>query len=175
MRKPQLTKSGKKFEKWQAWQVTKVKSKKGVIDKVPKEGRTDHVATLMNLCQLKHSELEQQFQTYRGRVVLRGDDVKDDSGSYAVLTEQDSSASHMTAQKFCTLLPDYVDTQVKIEDAPTLLILPNSQCPNIWIRLPRYKWQKTWHSIEEHAVLLERNLYRHSLQVCCGRGSSKRS
>ena len=39
------------------------------------------------------------FETYQGRVVLRGDIVKDYSGSYAVFTEQGSSASQMTAAK----------------------------------------------------------------------------
>ena len=34
----------------------------------------------------------------KGRVVPRGDVVKDDSGSYAVFTERGSSASHMTAK-----------------------------------------------------------------------------
>ena len=33
-------------------------------------------------------------------------------------------------------------TQVKMEDAPTLLKLPKSECPDIWISLPRYKWPK---------------------------------
>ena len=43
--------------------------------------------------------LETKHQKYKGRVVLRGDTVKDDSVSYAVFTEQGSSASHMTAAK----------------------------------------------------------------------------
>ena len=34
----------------------------------------------MDLCPLKNSELEPQYQKYKGRVVLRGDSVKDDSG-----------------------------------------------------------------------------------------------
>ena len=34
-----------------------------------------------------------------GRVVLRGDIVKDDSGNFSVFTEQGVSASHMTAAK----------------------------------------------------------------------------
>ena len=38
-------------------------------------------------------------KTYKGRVVLRGDIVKDDSGSSAVFTEQGSSASQMTLPK----------------------------------------------------------------------------
>ena len=29
-------------------------------------------------------------------------------------------------------------TQVKIEDAPTLLKTPKSECPDIWIRLPKH-------------------------------------
>ena len=58
-------------------------------------------ASLMDLCHLENSELEPQHQKYKGRVVLRGDIVKDDSGSYAVFTEtriisisNDSRESH---------------------------------------------------------------------------------
>ena len=58
-----------------------------------------HFVSLMDFCHLKNSELEPTFQKYKGRVVLRGDIVKDDSGSYAVFTEQGSSASQMTAAK----------------------------------------------------------------------------
>ena len=52
----------------------------------------------MDLCHLKNPELETQYQKYEGRAVLRGDTVKDDSGSYAVFTEQGSSASQMSAE-----------------------------------------------------------------------------
>ena len=31
-------------------------------------------------------------------------------------------------------------TQVKMEDAHKLLKVPKSECPDIWIRLPRHKW-----------------------------------
>ena len=58
----------------------------------------------MDLCHLKNSELEPQFQKYKGRVLLRGDTVKDDSGSYAVFTEQGSSASQMTAAKVLKII-----------------------------------------------------------------------
>ena len=39
------------------------------------------------------------LQKYKGRVVLRGDIVKDDSGAFAVFTEQGSSSFQMTAAK----------------------------------------------------------------------------
>ena len=64
-----------------------------VIQEVQKEGRTVHFATLMGR-PLKSSELDQKFHKYVGRVVLRGDIVKDDSGSYAVCAEQGSSAAN---------------------------------------------------------------------------------
>ena len=54
-------------------------------------------------------------------------------------------------------------TQVKMEDAPKLLKIPKSECPDIWIRLPRHKWPKSWSSMEDPVVPLERNLYGHPL------------
>ena len=116
----------------------------------------------------------QSTKNLKGRVVLRGDILKDDSGSYAVFTEQ-RSASQMTAAKvmdIITRLPvcagqaaDAVSakTQVKMEDAPKLLKNPKSECPDIWIRLPRHKWPKSWSRKEDPVVPLERNLYGHPL------------
>ena len=69
----------------------------------------------------------------KGRVVLRGSIVKDDSGSCAVFTEQGSSASQMTAAKVKDIIsrlpgcagqaadPVSAYTKVKMEDAPKIL------------------------------------------------------
>ena len=88
-----------KLEKILAWQLTKVRNKKEVVDEARKKGNKVHVASLMNLCHLKNSELEPKYQKCKGRVVLRGDIVKDDPGSYAVFTEQSSSASQNDGSK----------------------------------------------------------------------------
>ena len=47
-----------------------------------------HFSSLMDLCHLKNSELEPQFQKCKGRVVLRGDIVKDDSGAHKTMGVQ---------------------------------------------------------------------------------------
>ena len=124
------------------------KSKKQVIEEARTSGATVHFASLMDICHLKNAELEAKHQKYKGRVVLRGDIVKDDSGSYAVFTEQGSSASQMTAAKIMDIISrlpgcdgqaaDAVSayTQVKMEDAHKLLKIPKWKCPDIWIRLP---------------------------------------
>ena len=141
-------KEWEKLEKISAWNLTKVRSKKEVIDEVRTKGAKVHFASLMDIRHLKNAELEAKHQKYKGRVVLRGDIVKDDSGSYAVFIEQGSSASQMTAAKVMDIISrlpgcdgqaaDAVSayTQVKMEDA---LKIPKSECPDIWIRLPRHK------------------------------------
>ena len=60
-------------------------------------------------------------------------------------------------------------TQVKMEDAHKLLKIPKSECPDIWIRLPRHKWPKSWSSMEDPVVPLERNLYGHPLAGLMGK------
>ena len=146
-----------------------------MIDEARASGATVHFTSLMDMCHLKNAELEAKRQKYKGRVVLRGDFVEDNSGSYAVFTEQGSSASQMTAagvMGVISRLPgcdgqaaDAVSayTQVKMEDAHKLLKIPKSECPDIWIRLPRHKWPKLWSSMEDPVVPPERNFYGHPL------------
>ena len=100
-----------------------------MIDEARTTGATVHFASLMDICHLKHAELEAEHQKHKGRVVFRGDIVKENSGSYAVFTEQGSSASQMTAAKIMDIISrlpgcdgqaaDAVSafTQVKMEGA----------------------------------------------------------
>ena len=97
--KAAVDKEWEKLEKISAWNLTKVKSKKRVIDEARTSGATVHFASSMDICHLKNAELEAKHQKNKGRVALRDYIVKDDSGSYEVFTEQGSSASQMTAAK----------------------------------------------------------------------------
>ena len=60
-----------------------------------------------------------------------------------------------------------------IEDTSTLWNRPKSECPDIWIRPPRHKWPKSWSSVENPVVLLERNLYGHPCRIIGGKTSLK--
>ena len=71
--KAAVEKGEEKLEKIPAWQLTKVRNKKEVIDDARNKGRKVHFASLMDLCHFKNSEMEPQHQKYKGRVVLRGD------------------------------------------------------------------------------------------------------
>ena len=173
--KAAVDKEWEKLVKISASNLTKVRSKSEVIDEARTPGAKVHFASLMDICHLKKAEFEAKHQKYKGRVVLRGDIVEDASGSYAVFTEQGSSASQMTAAKVMDIvsrLPgcagqaaDAISacTKVKMEDAPQLLKIPKSECPDIWIRLPRHKCPKSWSSMEDPVVPLARNLCGHPL------------
>ena len=115
-----------------AKQLTKARNKKEVIEEAKNKGRKVHFASLMDICHLKNAELEAKHQKFKGRVVLRGDIVKDNSGSYAVFTEQGSSASQMTAAKRSWILSP--DCQVAMDKQRTQYLLfpsENGRCVQI--------------------------------------------
>ena len=93
----------------------------------------------------------------------------------AVFTKQRSSASKTTAVTLMDVtarIPDCAGqpagavsayTQVKMEDAPSLLKIPKSDCPDVWIPLPRHKWPKSW---VKKALLNETCMDTHLLASC---------
>ena len=71
--KAAVVKECEKLEKIPAWNLTKVRSKKEVIDEARTKGAKVHFASLMGTNHLKNADLEAKHQKYKGRVVLRGD------------------------------------------------------------------------------------------------------
>ena len=123
-----------KMEKILAWQLTKVRNKKEVIDEARNEGGKVQKASLMDVC---HSRIPSWSHNFKST------EAEDDSGSYAVFAEQGSSASQMTAAKIIDIISrlpgctgqaaDAVSacTRIKMEDAPKFLQIPKSECPDI--------------------------------------------
>ena len=124
---------------------------KDVINAARANNSKVHIAPLLNLCHQKTRSI--------GR-----DNVKYDTGGYAVLTEQGASASHITSAKVLdtsSRLPvmsgeanDAVSAynQVKMCDSPAssrtlhpiLRKLAETECPTVWIRPP---WNATYMAI----------------------------
>ena len=118
--------------------LTKVGSKSEVIDEARTKGAKVHFCLTdghLSFEECRIGDIAPKIQ--KGQVVLRGDTVKDDSGSYAIFTERGSSASQTTAAKVMDIISrlpgcagqaaDAVSacTQVKMEDVPKLF--ENSQ------------------------------------------------
>ena len=129
--KAAVDKECEKLEKISAWNLTKVRSKKEVIDEARTKGAKVNFASLMDICHLKNAELEAKHQKYKGRVVLRGDIVKDDSGSYAVFTEQGSSASQMTAAEVMDIISRLPGCAGQAADAVSAKTQKKGRCSQI--------------------------------------------
>ena len=136
-----------------------------------------HFGTLRSLCHEKLSELPLHSRKYKGRVVFRGDIVKDEDGWYAVFSEQGTSSSHMAATKFMDVLArclgnDGEDsdavaayTQVKIDEDLTYLLGKGNKFVDTWVSIPRNRWPEEWKKDGAHwddpQVRVRRNIYGH--------------
>ena len=130
----------------EAWQLDKVKSKKGGYSGNTKEKESPfcyidgHMSSQKCGVRTNNSEVQGSRRAPRS-------------------TEQSSSASQMTAAQVMHVIAKPPDcdgqaadavsayTQVKTEGGPKLLRIPNSECPVKWIRLPRHKWPRSWSNI----------------------------
>ena len=88
-----------KLEKIKSWDVDLVQDKRGVQKRSWDEKITIHFGSLRPLCHQKNAEQAEEYRSYKGRVIFRGDIVKDEDGAYAVFTEQGTSASHSASTK----------------------------------------------------------------------------
>ena len=116
---PQWTRNGKSWRRFQAWTLEKVKNKKEVILEAQRDKKKVHFVTLIDICHLKNAELEPKLQKYKGRVVLRGDVVKDDFGATAFF--------YWTG----------------------LVCVPDDRCKNngCYCKITRLRWTSCWCSI----------------------------
>ena len=163
----------KKLWNKKAWLVETVQPRAKVIERAMKQGKSVHFGELMDLCHEKHSELPIHMRSYKGRVVFRGDQVRDESGYYAVFSEQGTSASHLAAAKFLDAIArmpgcdgedsDAVGAYTQVELDSMMKPGETSACVETWIRLPIHQQPKSWKGIEDPVCRLRLNLYGHPL------------
>ena len=152
--KAAMDKECQKLEKIPAWNLTKVRSEKEVIDEARTSGATIHFALLMDICHLNNAELEAKHQKYKGRVVVRSVIVTDNSGACAYLQNKDHhkwqkqkrdgyhfQTAGLRGTRGKRSIWSYPGE--KLKDAPKLCKIPRSECPDIRICLPRQKWPKS--------------------------------
>ena len=118
----------------------------------------------MPLCHVKHSELAKEFHSYKGRVVFRGDNVKDEQGYLAVFSEQGTSASHIAAAKFLDALARFDGNDGEDSDAMGAYTQAEFAGEETWVHVPRDRWPAHWRGKYERPVCrLRLNLYGHPL------------
>lgn len=95
-----LDKEKVKLEQRGAWDLTKARPKSLVIEESKRLGDSYHFGKLMLLCHLKGSQLCEEYQSYKGRIVYCGNDTCDEDGDQAVFSTQGTQSSHLSAAKY---------------------------------------------------------------------------
>ena len=137
----EMEKEWEKLEKIPAWNLTKV-NKMEVIAEAMTKGTTVHFASSMDLRHHKNSELEPQFQEYKGRVVLRGILWKMIQALPQYFLNMDDQLHKWRLQKLWILLRDYQDAQDKQQTQYPLIPGQNGRCSDVTenskVRMSRY-------------------------------------
>ena len=123
----------------------------------------------MQLCHKKNAQLGCEMWSYKGRLVFRGDCVRDQDGNWGVWTEQGTSSSHLMAARvvdavgnmegMCSEDADATSAYAQTDLAP--------DCPPTWISLPRDRWPDEWYGEDgtdkyvNPVVRLKSNFYGH--------------
>jgi hypothetical protein len=136
-----------------AWILETVREYEQVAAEASRTGKTVHFGDLMRLCHVKQSELAEKYHSFKGRVVFRGDNVRDESGHLAVLSEQGTSASHLAAAKFLDAIARMPDNDGQDSDATGAYTQAEHAGEETWVLLPKDKWPKSWHGNFQRPVV----------------------
>ena len=93
----------------------------------------------------KHSELDDDdpLNVYKGRIVYRGDDIRDEFYDHALFGDIASAPSSMAASKVCDAwgaLPGHATQLSDADSAYTQSLLGGDPC---YVRLPKSWWPKS--------------------------------
>ena len=105
---------GRKLVEAGTWDEGSVIEKDDLIAQAKKSGQRIHLGQLMTICSIKFAELSEEHHKHKGRVVFRGDIVRDEYGAVAVfqmLSAQPTSIAAANANISYGCLPGNKTTQ----------------------------------------------------------------
>ena len=158
-----------KLEGKTAWLLETVREKEVVQVDAKEHKKKVHFGSLMELVHEKHRALPLGQQVYKGRVVMRGDQVKDEAGEMAVFTEQGTSASHLAAAKAFDALACRPGMARGDSDAIVayhqVILAENVDLFDVetWTSLPPHRKPKSWGKCKDLVCKPRLNLYGHPL------------
>ena len=107
--------------------------------KGPKK-REVHFGRVFPLCHIKNSQLAEKFWTYKGRVVFEGNYTTDQDRTWAVFSEQGTSASHLCAAKILDAIARMPGCSGEDSDAMGAYTQTELGGVETWVRIPRERW-----------------------------------
>ena len=145
------------------WLEETVVEKDDLVSDAREKGKKIHLGELMPIASIKHFE-SPTLRKHKGRIVFRGDNVKDQDGAIAVFQELSASPSavHTINANICygclpgnkTMAADALQAYLQAKLA--------SKYPT-WVHVPKELWPAHWHKrgYKRPMCLLEKSLYGH--------------
>ena len=128
-----------------------------------KSGDLLHLGELMPIASIKHWE-SPALHKYKGRIVFRGDNVKDQNGDWAIFQEIYASPTAIHSVNSNIAYGCIAGNKTTMADADQAYLQAElkSKC-DTWVLVPRELWPKEWHNkgYVKPMCRLRKSLYGH--------------
>jgi RNA:NAD 2'-phosphotransferase (TPT1/KptA family) len=159
-----MNKEWEKLETQKAWLVETVREWRDVAAEAKAKNEVVHVGRVFGILVEKGSELPKGHpdRKFKGRVVFQGNNVKDQTGDWALFEELSSAPATMEAGKAVDAygcVEGHVCQQADGTSAYTQAFLGGTKT---WIRIPPERWPNSWkNKFHDPVVVLSLALYGH--------------
>ena len=125
------------------WREDLVEEHDVVKKRANENGEEVHFGNLLELCFEKNPEIPELAQ-YKGRVVFRGDDVRDQNNDVAFFSEMASSPATMEASKMGDMYGLLPGHHMQMADAKSAYTQARLRGNKTYIHLPYHMWPQKW-------------------------------
>ena len=144
------------------WLPGTVIEKDDLIAKAKQSGKTIHMGQLMPICSIKFWEMPASQHKYKGRVVFRGDCVKDEHGAPAVFQELSASPTGINTANSVIAYGSLEGSKVQCSDAIRAYIQSDlDSLHETWVLIPPELRLSSWSHIRRPMCRLKKALYGH--------------
>ena len=145
------------------WDNSTVTELSEVVRKAKETGESVHLGHLMSICSIKFAELAKELQVYKGRIVYRGDNARDEYGTAAVYQELAASPTSIQAANANISYGMISGNKTTCADAIKAYVQALLKSEHkTWIQLPPELWPAEWKGrYSKPVVLLVKSLYGH--------------
>ena len=146
------------------WLESTVTEKLDLVDMARKNKESIVLGDLMTICSIKFFEKPEEWWKWKGRIVFRGDNAKDEQGLAAVYQELSSSPTAVqgvNANIAYGCIPGHSSSVSDALRAYIQSLLRSKK--KTWVSIPRSLWPPHWHKLgyKKPMCLLQKALYGH--------------
>ena len=162
------------------WDTEEVQEKEAVVEWAKRTGTKVHIGEGLGICSIKHHEMPEAMQKWKGRFCYRAPTVRDEGGALAIFQEMSSRPTTIVSVNVAIAYGCLKGHSVTAADAvkayvqsdlnakhPTFIEIPRHLCPAKWahLRKPCFRLKKALYGHPEAGGHWERHLTKIVLQL----------